>query len=125
MHRDINLRILGFLDMFQTSRMGRVRAAQRSLPSVFLASLVLAPLAAMAGEDPDLLDDSFYVAPGTFILNSDTEVSLNGDTQEGSPVDWEQTFGDEDVTRVRLDGYWRFGDSGRHKIRTVLFSASF
>lgn len=110
--------------MFQTKRMGRLRAPQRALPSVLLASLALAPLPALAGEDPDLLDDSFYVALGTFILNSDTEVQFNGDTQEGSPVDWEQTFGDEDVTRFRLDGYWRFGDSGRHKIRTVLFSAS-
>lgn len=110
--------------MFQADSLVRVPATLRSLKSVLLASLVLAPFPALAGDAPSLLDDSFYVALGTFILNSDTEVSLNGDVAEGTPVDWEQTFGDNDVTRVRLDGYWRFGDSGRHKVRAVVFSAS-
>lgn len=108
---------------------------QASAPSVLRISvckavwglatgLALAPAAALADEAPNLLDDSFYVALGTFVLNSDTEVSLNGEAQRGSIVDWERNFGDEDMSRVRLDGYWRFGDSQRHKVRALWFSTS-
>ena len=98
--------------------------AARSIAWAFVAGLGLVPLSSVAGEAPNLLDDSFYAALGTFILNSDTEVSLNGEVERGDKVDWEQNFGDDDMTRFRLDGYWRFGDSQRHKLRALWFNIS-
>jgi len=89
-----------------------------------VVSCLLASPVVLAEETPSLLDDSFYAALGTFILNSDTKVRLDGDTQSGTNLDWENTFGDEDMTRFRLDGYWRFGDSQKHKVRVMWFSTS-
>jgi hypothetical protein len=121
--------------MHQASSFRDVRALRGVAAWSVAAGLALSPVAALADEapsgvlafgeeGPNLLNDSFYVALGTFILNSDTEVSLNGEAQQGSIVDWERNFGDDDMTRVRLDGYWRFGDSQRHKIRGLWFSTS-
>jgi hypothetical protein len=89
---------------------------------VLVATLALCPLAAFAEEAPNLLEDSFYLGLGTYIVDTDTEVSLNGDAGEGSKVDWEQTFGSGDVTRFRFDGQWRFAD--RHKARFMWFNSS-
>jgi hypothetical protein len=49
-------------------------------------------------------------------------VRLDGDTQTGSNLDWENTFGDDDLTRFRVDGQWRFGE--RHKARFLWFNSS-
>jgi hypothetical protein len=68
------------------------------------------------------LNEPFNVALGSFILSSDTQVRVDGSTGRGSNVDWEQTFGGGDVTRFRIDGYWRFGD--RHKVRALWFRSS-
>jgi len=51
-------------------------------------------------------------------------VQLNGDTQKGSIVNWEDTFGGGDVSRFRIDGHWRFGDSDRHKLRFLWFNST-
>jgi hypothetical protein len=61
---------------------------------------------------------------GTFAFTSDTEIRFDGDTTTGTPVNWEDTFGGGDQTRFRVDGHWRFGDSGRHKMRFMWFNAS-
>ncbi|RPI15991.1 MAG: hypothetical protein EHM60_03145 [Lysobacterales bacterium] len=78
--------------------------------------------AAWAAEAPDLLADSFNFALGTFILETDTEVRLDGESGRGSQIDWERTFGDGDATRFRFDGTWRFAD--RHKLRALWFNNS-
>lgn len=94
-------------------------------PAAALAGAVAAVLAspsALAEAAPNVLTDPFQVTLGTFILGSDTEVRLDGDTTVGTPVDWERTFGDDDANRFRLDGYWRFAD--RHKLRFLAFSYS-
>jgi hypothetical protein len=78
---------------------------------------------AARAEGPNLLTDPFYVALGTYILESDTEVRLDGDTTNGTPVDWERALGDDgDQTRFRIDGYWRFAD--RHKMRFLWFNSA-
>jgi hypothetical protein len=86
--------------------------------------LALTPLAALGDDAPDLLTEPFSFSLGTYILDSDTDVSLDGEVSEGSEVDWDNTFGGGDVTRFRVDGYWRFGDSDRHKVRALWFNYS-
>jgi hypothetical protein len=89
-----------------------------------IAALALLPAAAWCAESPDALHDSFHIALGTFIVNADTKLRLDGDVgEQGTDIDWEKTFGDSDVSRFRMDGYWRFAD--RHKIRALLFSSSY
>jgi hypothetical protein len=77
--------------------------------------------AAFGDEAPDPLKDSFNVALGTFVVGTDTKVRLDGDTGEGTQVDWESTFGGGDVTRFRVDGSWRFAD--RHLLRFLWFNS--
>ena len=91
--------------------------------SVLLGALA-APVAYAADDAPNLLSDPFNIGLGTFVLNSDTEVRLDGATQPGTPVNWEDTFGGGDQSRFRLDGHWRFGDSERHKVRLMVFNSS-
>jgi hypothetical protein len=98
------------------------RLARHTAVCALLAVLGLSPLAAGAEDAPNLLTNPFYVALGTYIVDTDTEVSLNGSSSEGSRVDWENTFGSGDVTRFRLDGQWRFAD--RHKARFMWFDSS-
>jgi hypothetical protein len=86
------------------------------------AALLLSAPAAWAGDSPDVLNDPWQLSLGSFIVDTDTEVRLDGDTQTGTNVDWENTFGGGDVTRFRIDGQWRFAD--RHKARFMWFSSS-
>jgi hypothetical protein len=98
------------------------RPARQTSAWTLLGTLVLCPMAALAEEAPNLLTNPFYVALGTYIVETDTEVRLNGSSGEGTRVDWESTFGSGDVTRFRLDGQWRFAD--RHKARFMWFDSS-
>lgn len=88
-----------------------------------VAGLALLPLPALCDEAHGILGDSFNIALGTFIVNTDTTLRLDGAGGErGVPIDWEKDFGDGDVYRFRFDGYWRFAD--RHKLRALVFSSS-
>jgi hypothetical protein len=98
-----------------------LRAAAR-LAGAFACLLSAAPAVA-AEEPPDLLNAPFNVALGTFLLETDTEVRLDGRGGTGTPVDWERTFGGGEATRFRVDGFWRFAE--RHKLRVLWFSSSF
>ena len=110
-------------------RRGR-RSPVRSIVCAAAAAVTLMPVAARSqgviaearDEAPNLLEDPFYIGLGTYIVNSDTEVSLNGEAGQGTRIDWDRTFGGGDVTRFRLDGQWRFAD--RHKARFLWFSSS-
>ena len=42
---------------------------------------------------------------------------MTGKAAKDTRVDWGNTFGDEDVTRFRLDGIWRVSD--RHHVRVL------
>jgi len=93
-------------------------------PVIWLCAALLAAVspAASAGDQPNLLTDPFYFALGSFILQTDTEVRLDGKLGEGTEFDWETTFGKGDATRFRVDGFWRFAD--RHKVRMLWFNNS-
>ena len=92
----------------------------RSLSSIAAcACLVTAP--PTLAEAPDPLENPFHVTLGTFLVNSDTEVRVDGKLGTGTPIDWDKSFGDEgDQTRIRLDGSWRFDK--RHELRAMIFS---
>ncbi len=89
----------------------------RSLFFAFVAG-TLAPTVLMAA-GPDLLKNPFYVSLGTFIVNTDTKVQLDGETTTGTDVNLEQTFGDDTANRFRIDAYWRYAE--RHKVRAFGF----
>jgi len=42
------------------------------------AALLLGSSASLADDAPDILSDPFHLALGTFVLNSDTKVRLDG-----------------------------------------------
>ena len=72
---------------------------------------------------PNLLDDPFSISLGTFVLNNDMHVQLDGTaTGTGTKFDWETTFGGGDVSRFRWDGAWRFAE--RHRLRAMWFDYS-
>lgn len=98
------------------------RLARATGVRALLGALALCPLAAVAEDAPNLLINPFYVALGTYIVETDTDVGLNGNSGQGTKIDWEDTFGSGDVTRFRFDGQWRFAD--RHKVRFMWFDTS-
>jgi hypothetical protein len=89
-----------------------------------MALLLLGSPAAFAEDAPNLLTDSFQVALGTFIITSEPTVQLKGDTSNGDRVDFDEALGGGDSQRIRLDSHWRFGDTGRHKIKAIAFDMS-
>lgn len=94
----------------------------RSLSSIAACACLVTALPALA-EGPNPLTNPFHVTLGTFIVNSDTEVRVDGKLDTGTPIDFDRSFGDEgDQTRFRLDGAWRFAQ--RHKVRAMIFSTS-
>jgi len=97
-----------------------LRPASSTMRWLCAAALLLGSSVVAADDAPDILTDPFHLALGTFVLNSDTKVRLDGASGTGTDVDWEQTFGDEDTTQFRVDGHWRFAD--RHKVRFLWFS---
>lgn len=101
---------------------GRQRALRFCSVVAAVAAMAFVPLPALADEAPDLLTQPFYAALGSFILNSDTKVRLDGQAERGDKIDWEETFGGADTTRFRIDAYWRFAE--KHKVRALWFNSS-
>jgi len=89
-----------------------------------VAVLLLGSPAAFADEAPSLLTDSFQVALGTFSISSEPTIQLKGDTSSGDKVNFDEALGGGDSQRIRFDSFWRFGDSGRHKVKAIAFDMS-
>jgi hypothetical protein len=90
---------------------------------VVLTALTTLSVPVFAGEAPSPLDARFALSLGTYLVDSDTDVTLDGRLREaGTPIDWERTFGDGSLTRFRFDGQWRFAE--RHKLRALWFNSS-
>ncbi len=101
-----------------TRRHGGTASAVRLAGSAFLW---LATSAVAAAGDVDLLSDRFNLAAGGFILDTDTTLRFDADgSDRGTEFNWEDEFGDGDITRFRLDAQWRFAE--RHKLRAMWFS---
>ena len=102
--------------------MRKIRAAVGFARTVWFAAFATGPLTAIAADSPNLLEQRFFVALGTYVVDTSTDVRLDGELDEGTAFDWEQSFGEGDVTRFRLDSQWRFAD--RHMLRATWFSSS-
>lgn len=70
-------------------------------------------------EAGDPLNDRFSVSLGGFLLNTDTELRVDGESSQGTVIDLENDFGFDDIDRFRVDGYWRF--TPRQKLRVMYF----
>lgn len=101
---------------------GKIRAVAGLGRVAGIVAFAMGPLTAIAADSPNLLEQRFFVALGTYIVDSNTDVRLDGELDEGTRVDWEETFGGGDVTRFRLDAQWRFAD--RHAARATWFNSS-
>ena len=80
-------------------------------------TLLWAGMPAAEAQEINLIEERGQVSLGTFLNNSDMKVRVDGETRNGSVVNWDRTFGDKDVTRFRLDGLWRIND--RHHVRLM------
>ena len=87
-------------------------------------ALLLAAPVALADDAPNLLTDPFTLALGTYIVQSEPTVQLNGEVTTGDKVDFDHALGGGDVTRIRFDGSWRFGDTQKHQLKTFIFDSS-
>ena len=102
--------------------MRNIRAAAGLGRVAGFAAFAMGPLTAIAADSPNLLEQGFFVALGSYIVDTNTDVRLDGELDEGTRVDWEETFGGGDVTRFRLDAQWRFAE--RHMVRATWFNSS-
>jgi hypothetical protein len=64
-----------------------------------------------------LMQQRGYVSLGTFLNNSGMKIRVDAEGDQGSVVDWGNTFGNEDVIRFRLDALWRIDP--RHHVRMM------
>ncbi len=70
-------------------------------------------------EAGDPLTETFSLDIGTFILNTSTNLAVNGHGIRGTEIDAERDLGMGDKASFRLDGYWRF--ARRHRVRVMYF----
>ena len=79
--------------------------------------------AAAGADSTGPLDDTINVSLGTFLLSTDTRVTLNGSGgQQGTQVDLGRDLGFSDANRFRVDATWRFFK--RHKLRVLYFDTN-
>ena len=88
----------------------------RVLSYVGVTWLMLAAGSAARADD-SLIESRGQISLGSFLNSSELKIRVDGESSEGTRVDWDNTFGDEDVTRFRLDGIWRVND--RHHVRVL------
>jgi len=96
-----------------------VRCRRFAVVTALLCSTVMSGPAFAA---PDLLTDPVQLSFGSFVLNLDPTIRLDGQSQTGSEVDWKQAFGLDESSRFRVDGSWRFAQ--RHTLRAGWFNDS-
>jgi hypothetical protein len=99
---------------------GRARPVTVAVALLALGSI---PMQAISEDAPDPLNDPFLISLGTYLVDTDTTIRLDGTTQDsGTRVDWDRTFDDATATQFRVDAMWRFAE--RHKLRALWFSTS-
>ena len=86
------------------------------------AGLVFGPAFAQAAEPAaNLMDDTWVVSVGAFILGTHVRGSLNGQAVNNPEIDFDETFGGaNDATRVRADVLWRITPA--HHLRFMYFN---
>jgi hypothetical protein len=85
--------------------------------------VVLHATPAGAEDRPDPLNDTWQLSLGMYVVDADTDVTLDGKAgEQGTKVDWDRTFGGGTLTRFRFDAQWRFAE--RHKLQAMWFNSS-
>lgn len=86
------------------------------------AVLLLAATAGVAcAEAGNPLTDAFSLSAGLFLLDTSTNLSVNGQGIPGTDIDLDRDLGFKDKDSFRIDGYWRFAK--RHKVRIMYFDS--
>lgn len=81
-----------------------------------VAGLTVAP--ATRAEEVDLINNKGYASVGAFTNSSELKIRVDGEAgQQGTEVNWNKKFGDEDKTNFRLDGLYRF--TPKHHLRMM------
>lgn len=84
-----------------------------------LGGVVAGPAAAQSPAQA-LLDQSFVISAGGFLVQTDLRASLNGQSVNNPEIDFDETFGKaNDSTRVRADLLWRI--SPKHHVGMMYF----
>lgn len=96
------------------------RNAAVAAVAVSAAALGYSGEARAADSDGSLLNDTVTVSLGTFLLNTDTTIRVDGNLGTGDEINFGRDLGFKDSDRFRLDGAWRF--LPRHKVRLMYFS---
>jgi len=95
-----------------------MKAALAQIP-VFALLLGAVPAVSLA-EAGSPLTDTLSLGFGTFIVNTRTDVRVDGSGGiTGTDINMERDLGLGDTTRFRIDGYWRLAE--HHKIRVMYF----
>lgn len=92
-------------------------AIVRAAAVACFSSAWVAVAPASTAEEANLLETDFNLSLGTFVNSSELTIRLDGESGQGSEVNWSNTFGDADVTRFRADALWRFAN--RHYLRLL------
>lgn len=105
----------------------RSRVAIMSRPlvvgSLLVAGAAGTALAQSTAPAQALLDGSFVISVGAFILNTDIKAHLNGETVANPDVDFSKTFGHgNNANRARADAAWRITPT--HHLRFMYFNNS-
>ena len=88
------------------------------LCTVFVAGSAFAQAAEPAS---GLLDDTWVVSVGAFMLGTQLRGSLNGQAVDNPEIDFDETFGSaNDATRFRADVLWRI--TPVHHLRFMVFN---
>jgi hypothetical protein len=89
------------------------------LPSAAVLLAAVAP--AVQAEAGNPLNDRFSVSLGGFLLDTDTEIRVDGEAR-GTEIDAGSDLGLQDADRFRIDAYWRM--TPRQKLRLMYFDTS-
>lgn len=94
----------------------RPATTRTCLMRLLAGGALLAIAGQAAAEDTDLTQQPFQISLGTFTNESKLTIRADGEVgDEGTEIDWGDTFGDVDGTRGRIDAYWRINDN--HHLR--------
>lgn len=93
---------------------------------VFAPTLVLFSVSNAFGDEIDSYRPKAELSLGVFLTDNGTDFQLDSETLGvGTPIDFERDL-DLNVKEAvfRGDGYWRFGNRGRHRVDGSFFSLS-
>jgi hypothetical protein len=86
------------------------------------AVLMIAAAPALHAEAGNPLNDRFSVSLGGFLLDTDTEIRVDGQANTGTEIDAGRDLGLQDADRFRVDAYWRM--TPRQKLRLMYFDTN-